>query len=54
MFRDNGVRWRYRLFRVIYYLNCLSRWSAIRAEWQRRRRRAQTRFSGGTLAEDEA
>ena len=54
VFRDNGVRWRYRLFRIIYYFNCLSRWSAIRAEWQRRRRRAQTRFAGGTLAEDEA
>ena len=54
VFRDNGVRWRYRLFRMIYYFNCLSRWSAIRAEWHRRRQRARTRFVGGTLAEDEA
>ena len=52
VFRDNGVRWRYRLFKLIYYFNALRFWGGIRAEFRRRKRRAQTRFSGGTLPED--
>jgi len=52
VFRDNGVHWRLRVFKLLYWLTALSEWPAqLRAYWFRRKQ-VRERFSGGTTGQD--
>ena len=52
VFRDNGVRWRLRFFKVLYYITSTVYWRESLANWVQRRRRVSMRFSGGTTRQD--
>jgi hypothetical protein len=54
VFDSPAVKWRMRVFRVIYALNGLATWRAWLGELATRRRQAQVEFSGGTTPVDPA
>ncbi len=54
VFRDNGVRWRLRFFKLLYYITSTVYWRDSLASWVQRRRRASMRFTGGTTRQDPA
>ena len=49
VFDNPGVRWRLRLFRLVYNLTALGMAPQARAGWWRRRRQVGQRFIGDTL-----
>ena len=52
VFRDNGVHWRLRVFKLIYWLTALGEWrEQTRAYWFRRGQ-VRASFSGGTTGQD--
>ena len=54
VFRDNGVHWRLRVFKGIYFATSLG---DLRAQFRSllwRRRQARAPFSGGTTGQDAA
>ena len=53
VFRDNGVAWRLRIFKLIYFATALGHWSPQIRSYLLRRRQTRTRFSGGTTSQDE-
>jgi hypothetical protein len=54
VFRDNGVRWRLHVFKLLYYITSTVYWRESLAAWMQRRRGASMRFSGGTTRQDAA
>ncbi len=54
VFRDNGVRWRLRVFKLIYFITALGglKEQALSYLWRRRQTRAE--FTGGTTSQDSA
>ncbi len=54
VFRDNGVRWRLHVFKLLYYVTSTVYWRESLAAWMQRRRGASMRFSGGTTRQDAA
>jgi flavin-dependent dehydrogenase len=53
VFRDNGVAWRLRLFKLIYFATALGQWSPQVRSYLMRRRQTRAAFSGGTTSQDE-
>jgi hypothetical protein len=52
VFRDNGVQWRLRVFKLIYWLTALGECrEQARAYWFRRGQ-VRASFSGGTTGQD--
>jgi hypothetical protein len=54
VFRDNGVRWRLHVFKLLYYITSLVYWRDSWASWMRRRRGVSMRFTGDTIRQDPA
>lgn len=54
VFRDGGVRWRLRIFKLLYLITSIGRLRHSVASFIRRRRQAATSFSGGTTRQDSA
>jgi flavin-dependent dehydrogenase len=54
VFRDNGVRWRLHVFKLLYYITSTIYWRESWASWLRRRRWASMRFTGDTIRRDPA
>ena len=54
VFRDGGVHWRLRLFKLLYVLTSIGRFPASVASFFQRRRQAAMSFSGGTTRQDSA
>jgi hypothetical protein len=54
VFRDNGVHWRLRLFKFIYFVTALGDMKEQARSFFMRRRQARARFSGGTTSQDAA
>jgi flavin-dependent dehydrogenase len=54
VFRDGGVRWRLRFFKVLYFLTSLGRLRSSCASLLTRRRQMATKFSGDTIRQDAA
>ena len=54
VFRDGGVRWRLRIFKLLYLITSLGRLRPSFASFFRRRRQATMSFSGGTTRQDSA
>jgi flavin-dependent dehydrogenase len=52
VFRDNGVQWRLRVFKLIYWLTALGQWREQVRAYGFRRRQARASFSGGTTCQD--
>jgi flavin-dependent dehydrogenase len=54
VFRDNGVHWRLRVFKAIYFATALGDLRAQVRSFRWRRRQARALFSGGTTGQDTA
>jgi hypothetical protein len=54
VFRDNGVHWRLRVFKGIYFATALGDLKAQVHSFLWRRRQARALFSGGTTGQDAA
>ena len=54
VFRDGGVRWRLRFFKLLYFIVSITEWRGSWAAFRRRRRQAAMTFSGGTTRQDTA
>ena len=54
VFRDNGVNWRLRVFKLIYFITALGGLKAQALEFLWRRRQARAVFTGGTTSQDGA
>ncbi len=54
VFRDNGVLWRLRIFKLIYWLTALGEWREQTSAFLARRRQVRAQFSGGTTSQDTA
>jgi hypothetical protein len=54
VFRDGGVRWRLRIFKVLYAITSFARLRGSLASLVARRRQAAMRFTGGTTRQDSA
>jgi flavin-dependent dehydrogenase len=54
VFRDNGVLWRLRVFKFIYFVTALGTLKEQVRSFLWRRRQAQARFAGGTTSQDAA
>jgi flavin-dependent dehydrogenase len=54
VFRDNGVRWRLVVFKVIYFATALGDWKAQATSFLARRRQTREVFTGGTTRQDSA
>jgi hypothetical protein len=54
VFRDGGVRWRLRFFKLLYLIASLVELRSSFAAFKRRRRQAMTSFTGGTTRQDTA
>jgi flavin-dependent dehydrogenase len=54
VFRDNGVLWRLRVFRLIYFLTALGDLREQARSYLFRRRQTQAVFTGGTTGQDNA
>jgi len=54
VFRDGGVRWRLRFFKLLYFIVSITEWRGSWAALRRRRRQAMMTFSGGTTRQDTA
>lgn len=52
VFRDNGVLWRLRIFKLIYWLTALGEWREQASAFRARRRQVAAQFSGGTTNQD--
>jgi flavin-dependent dehydrogenase len=52
VFRDGGVRWRLRVFKLLYLITSLGRLPHSIASFVSRRRQATEAFSGGTTRQD--
>ncbi len=52
VFRDGGVRWRLRFFKLLYFLVAIGRWRAALESVRARRRQVTATFSGGTTSQD--
>lgn len=52
VFRDNGVQWRLRVFKLIYWLTALGEWREQVRAYQFRRGQVRASFSGGTTGQD--
>jgi len=54
VFRDNGVHWRLRVFKLIYFITALGgiKEQTLSYLWRRRQTRAE--FTGGTTSQDSA
>jgi flavin-dependent dehydrogenase len=52
VFRDNGVHWRLRAFKLIYWLTALGEWREQVRAYRFRRRQVRASFSGGTTWQD--
>ena len=52
LFRRNGVRWRLRAFKAIYWISTLGRVRESFADFRARRRHARDVFTGGTTGHD--
>ena len=52
VFRDNGVHWRLRVFKFIYFVTTLSVMKDQVRSFLWRRRQARVAFAGGTTAQD--
>jgi flavin-dependent dehydrogenase len=54
VFRNDGVRWRLRLFKMLYVIASLIELRGSLASFRRRRRQAMMSFTGGTTRQDTA
>ena len=54
VFRDGGVKWRLRFFKLLYYITAAIHWRESLSSWLRRRRQVSTQFAGGTTRQDPA
>jgi flavin-dependent dehydrogenase len=54
VFRDGGVRWRLRIFKLLYFIVSITEWRGSWAAFRRRRRQAAMTFTGGTTRQDTA
>jgi flavin-dependent dehydrogenase len=54
IFRDGGVRWRLRFFKVLYAIVSITELRGTFASFLARRRQAAASFSGGTTRQDSA
>jgi flavin-dependent dehydrogenase len=54
VFRDNGVRWRLRVFKFIYFVTAIGVLKEQARSFLWRRRQARARFEGGTTSQDAA
>jgi flavin-dependent dehydrogenase len=54
VFRDGGVRWRLRLFKLLYAIISLTELRGSIASFVKRRRQAAMTFAGGTTRQDSA
>jgi flavin-dependent dehydrogenase len=54
VFRDNGVRWRLQVFKLLYYVTSVLHLRESFASWMKRRRVVSMRFAGGTTRQDPA
>jgi flavin-dependent dehydrogenase len=52
VFRDNGVQWRLRVFKLIYWLTALGDWHEQVRAYRFRRGQVRAGFSGGTTWQD--
>jgi flavin-dependent dehydrogenase len=52
VFRDGGVRWRLRVFKLLYLITSLGRLPYSFVSFFRRRRQATMTFTGGTTRQD--
>ncbi len=52
VFRDGGVRWRLRFFKLLYFLVAIGSWREAVQSARERRRQAAANFSGGTTGQD--
>jgi flavin-dependent dehydrogenase len=52
IFRHNGVLWRLRVFKLIYWLTALGDWRDQVSAFRARRRQVRVQFSGGTTKQD--
>jgi hypothetical protein len=54
VFRDGGVRWRLRIFKLLYLIASVVELKSSFASFRQRRRQALASFSGGTTRQDTA
>jgi hypothetical protein len=54
IFRDGGVRWRLRLFKLLYAIVSITELRGTFASFLARRRQAAMSFTGGTTRQDSA
>jgi flavin-dependent dehydrogenase len=54
VFRDGGVRWRLRLFRMLYRITAFKMWRETLSHWASRRKHLRDGFAGGTTEQDAA
>ena len=54
VFRDNGVHWRLRVFKLIYFITALGSLKEQALEYLWRRRQTRAVFTGGTTSQDSA
>jgi len=52
VFRDNGVHWRLRIFKFIYFVTSLGLVTDQVRSFLRRRGQARVAFAGGTTSQD--
>jgi len=52
VFRNNGVQWRLRVFKLIYWLTALGEWRGQIRAYRFRRGQVRASFSGGTTLQD--
>jgi hypothetical protein len=54
VFRDNGVHWRLRVFKLIYFITALGDFREQARSYLLRRRQTRAVFTGGTTRQDSA
>jgi len=54
VYRDNGVRWRLGVFKMIYRITALGDFTEQARSYRLRRRQARAVFTGGTTGQDAA
>jgi hypothetical protein len=54
VFRDGGVRWRLRVFKLLYAITSIVELRGTFASFVKRRRQAAATFVGGTTRQDSA
>jgi hypothetical protein len=54
VFRDGGVQWRLRIFKLLYAITSIVELRGTLASFVKRRRQAATTFAGGTTRQDSA